>query len=176
MNMQGTNVVVAGVGMTRFGKYSDRGMRSLAEEAVADALKDAGITAKDVEAVFFSNAAAGLLTGQEMIRAARSPCATPSAGCPVVQRRECLRVGIVCVSSRMDGGRVGNVRHRARGRRRKDTHRGQRPALSAPPPQLSTSRNCADSRQETAAGLRPGRTGRTNERVTRKPVLASREI
>lgn len=54
--------------MTRFGKYSDRGMRSLAEEAVGDALIDAGIAAKDIEAVFFSNAAAGLLTGQEMIR------------------------------------------------------------------------------------------------------------
>ena len=54
--------------MTRFGKYSDRGTRSLAEEAVADAVKDAGIAVKDIEAAFFSNAAAGLLTGQEMIR------------------------------------------------------------------------------------------------------------
>src|SRR5208282_2245165 len=61
-------VVVAGVGMTRFGKYSDRGMRSLAEEAVHDALGDAAIAPKDVEVVFFSNAAAGLITGQEMIR------------------------------------------------------------------------------------------------------------
>jgi len=61
-------VVVAGVGMTRFGKYSDRGMRSLAEEAVHDALGDAAISTKDVEVVFFSNAAAGLITGQEMIR------------------------------------------------------------------------------------------------------------
>jgi acetyl-CoA acyltransferase len=68
MNTLAAKVVVAGVGMTRFGKYSDRGMRSLAEEAVADALRDAGVAAGDVEAVFFSNAAAGLLTGQEMIR------------------------------------------------------------------------------------------------------------
>ncbi len=42
-------VVVAGVGMTRFGKYSDRGMRSLAEEAVHDALGDAAIAPNDVE-------------------------------------------------------------------------------------------------------------------------------
>ncbi len=54
--------------MTRFGKYSDRGVRSLAEEAVGDALKDAGVGPKDIEAVFFSNAIAGLITGQEMIR------------------------------------------------------------------------------------------------------------
>jgi acetyl-CoA acyltransferase len=60
--------VIAGVGMTRFAKHLARGIRSLAEEAVGEALKDAGITPKDVEAVFFSNAAAGLITGQEMIR------------------------------------------------------------------------------------------------------------
>lgn len=61
-------VAVAGVGMTRFGKYSDRGVRSLAEEAVGDALKDASVGPKDIEAVFFSNAIGGLITGQEMIR------------------------------------------------------------------------------------------------------------
>ncbi len=66
MNVPAIKAVVAGVGMTRFGKYSDRGMRSLAEEAVADAIKDAAIAVKDIEAVFFSNAAAGLLTGQEI--------------------------------------------------------------------------------------------------------------
>jgi len=43
-------IVVAGVGMTRFGKYSDRGMRSLAEEAVHDALGDAAISCADVPA------------------------------------------------------------------------------------------------------------------------------
>src|SRR5215469_18760803 len=68
MRTPATKAMVVGVGMTRFGKYSDRGLRSLAEEAVADALKDAGLESKDVEAAFFSNAAAGLLTGQEMIR------------------------------------------------------------------------------------------------------------
>lgn len=54
--------------MTRFGKYSDRGVRSLAEEAVGDALKDARVAPRDIEAVFFSNAISGLITGQEMIR------------------------------------------------------------------------------------------------------------
>jgi acetyl-CoA acyltransferase len=62
------NVVVAGVGMTRFGKYLTRGVRSLAEEAVRDALNDAGARPSDVQAVFFANAVAGLITGQEMIR------------------------------------------------------------------------------------------------------------
>ncbi len=62
------NVVVAGVGMTRFGKFLERGVRSLAEEAVSGALKDAGLEAKDVQTAYFANAVSGLMTGQEMIR------------------------------------------------------------------------------------------------------------
>jgi acetyl-CoA acyltransferase len=61
-------IVIAGVGMTQFGKQLDKSVRILAEEAVKEALADAGIEAKDVETCFFSNAVAGVMTGQEMIR------------------------------------------------------------------------------------------------------------
>ncbi|MGH7818307.1 MAG: thiolase family protein [Candidatus Binatia bacterium] len=61
-------VVIAGVGMTRFGKFLERGVRSLAEEAVKEALEDAGIEVKDVQTAYFANAVSGLITGQEMIR------------------------------------------------------------------------------------------------------------
>ncbi len=61
-------VYVAGIGMTRFGKWLDRGVRSLAEEAVAEALKDSGLETKDVQTAYFANAVSGLITGQEMIR------------------------------------------------------------------------------------------------------------
>jgi acetyl-CoA acetyltransferase len=61
------DVVVAGVGMTRFGKFLDRSVRSLAEEAVRAALKDAGVEPAGVQIAFFSNAVGGLITGQEMI-------------------------------------------------------------------------------------------------------------
>jgi len=63
-----TGVEIVGAAMTRFGKFPDSTIRSLAEEAVADALADAGLTTDDVDIVFFSNATAGILTGQEMIR------------------------------------------------------------------------------------------------------------
>ena len=63
-----TEVDIIGAAMTKFGKFPDRGIRSLAEEAVGAALADAGLAAADVGMVFFSNAVAGLLTGQEMIR------------------------------------------------------------------------------------------------------------
>jgi len=62
------NVVVAGIGMTRFGKFLERGVRSLAEEAVTEAIKDAGVEVKDVQTAYFANAVSGLITGQEMIR------------------------------------------------------------------------------------------------------------
>ncbi|MBP0590640.1 thiolase family protein [Paraburkholderia sp. LEh10] len=65
-------VVIGGVGMTPFGKFLDRNLKSLAEEAVSLALKDARVTVNDVDRVFFGNAAAGVVTGQEMIRAQSS--------------------------------------------------------------------------------------------------------
>lgn len=59
---------IIGVGMTRFGKHLDRSLKSLAGEAARAALEDAGIEVADVQAAYVGNAAAGLVTGQEMIR------------------------------------------------------------------------------------------------------------
>lgn len=54
-------------------------------EAVAElALKDAGITAADVQRVFMANAAAGLVSGQEMIRGQVALQNTGLAGVPLV--------------------------------------------------------------------------------------------
>ena len=61
-------VVIAGVGMTKFGKFHDRGLKSLAGEAVGDALKDARLEPSDVQLAVVGNAVAGLITGQECIR------------------------------------------------------------------------------------------------------------
>jgi acetyl-CoA acetyltransferase len=63
-----TDAVVAGVGMTAFGRHLDRGLKALGAEAVQAALGDAGIEAGALEAAFVGNAAAGLVTGQECIR------------------------------------------------------------------------------------------------------------
>jgi len=76
-------VFVVGVGSTRFGKFPDRRLRDLVEEAVGHALADAGTDAAAVEAVFFGNAAAGLLTGQEMIRGQVELQQTGIEGVPV---------------------------------------------------------------------------------------------
>ncbi len=62
------NAVVAGVGMTNFGKYLERGLKSLGGEAVEAALADAGLAKDDLQAAYVGNAAAGVVTGQECIR------------------------------------------------------------------------------------------------------------
>lgn len=61
-------VAVVGVGMTKFGKFLDKGIKDLVREAVQDALGHAGVAKEAVEAAYVGNAAAGLMTGQEMIR------------------------------------------------------------------------------------------------------------
>ncbi|MCP3935537.1 MAG: thiolase family protein [Actinomycetia bacterium] len=63
-----STAVVAGVGMTQFGKHLDKGLKAIGGEAVTAALADAGITGDDLDAAYVGNAAAGLVTGQESIR------------------------------------------------------------------------------------------------------------
>ncbi len=77
-------VAVVGVGITAFGKFLDRSVRSLAEEAVKKALGDAGIDAEAVDRVYFGNAASGIITGQEMIRAQAALRFTGLAGKPMI--------------------------------------------------------------------------------------------
>lgn len=58
------NAIIAGVGMTRFGKHLDRGLKDLAGEAINAALKDAGLENKDLNAAYMGSAATGVITGQ----------------------------------------------------------------------------------------------------------------
>lgn len=62
-------VRVAGAATTMFGRHAGRTLASLSQEAAMAALEDAGLQPGDVDAVVYSNAAEGVLRGQEMIRA-----------------------------------------------------------------------------------------------------------
>ena len=55
--------------MTRFGKYLDRSLKDLTREAVQAALDSAGMDKSLPQVAVVGNAAAGLSTGQECIRA-----------------------------------------------------------------------------------------------------------
>lgn len=77
-------VFVAGASATAFGKFPDQDLRSLTEAAVEGALVDAGARSDQIEAAYFANAAAGLMTGQEMIRGQVALRNTGLLGIPVV--------------------------------------------------------------------------------------------
>ena len=61
------NAYVAGVGMTRFGKHLEIPLKTLAGEAIREALTDAGLTGADLQVAYMGNAAGGVVQGQEMI-------------------------------------------------------------------------------------------------------------
>ncbi len=75
--------VIAGIGMTRFGKHLDRSLRDLAGEAVTAALSDAGLPAGELDCVFASNSVAGIITGQEAVRGQVSMKDIDLGGIPV---------------------------------------------------------------------------------------------
>lgn len=78
------SVVIAGIGQTAFGKFLERGVRSLAEEALASALADAGLQPEQIQMTFFANALSGLVTGQETIRGQVALRYTGVMGRPIV--------------------------------------------------------------------------------------------
>jgi acetyl-CoA acetyltransferase len=63
-----TEVVVAGCGMTAFGKHANRSVGDLAKEAVAAAFADASLAPSEVGFVAFANVVSGVLSGQNSIR------------------------------------------------------------------------------------------------------------
>lgn len=62
-----TEVFIAGVGMTPFGRHLDKSIHDLSSAAAALALQDAGADAAAIEAVYFTSATNGALQGQHSI-------------------------------------------------------------------------------------------------------------
>jgi acetyl-CoA acetyltransferase len=60
-------VAVIGVGMTRFGKYLDKSLKDLGRVVCWEALKNAGINPREIEAGYMCNAVGGVLTNQTMV-------------------------------------------------------------------------------------------------------------
>lgn len=86
-------VAIVGVGITSFGKFLERSVRNHSEEAVKNALDDAGIGADRVDRVYFGNAASGLITGQEMVRAQSALRNTGLAGKPMMSVENACATG-----------------------------------------------------------------------------------
>ncbi len=78
------DVAVIGVGMHPFGKFEDKGLKDLGRVAIWNAIKDAGISPKDIQVAYSGNSLAGLLTGQEGVRGQTITRDAGLAGIPVI--------------------------------------------------------------------------------------------
>jgi len=78
------DATIAGVGMTRFTRHPDKGLKELGGEAVRAAVGDARLVLRDLEAAYVGNCAAGLVTGQESIRGQVILDAMGVGGIPIV--------------------------------------------------------------------------------------------
>jgi len=87
----GEPVRVAGVGMTKFGKSSDRTGRELFAEASRKALEDAGVSTDDVEELFFGN----FMSEFAELQGHQGPMAAAAAGITAPS----VRVDSACASS-----------------------------------------------------------------------------
>ena len=63
-----SNVYIVGLGMIRFNKYPNRGVRDMAWEVIRMALKDAGLEQKDIQSAIFSNTFWGMFSNQHSIK------------------------------------------------------------------------------------------------------------
>jgi len=61
------NIYIIGVGMTFFGRQKEKSIKDLTREAVQEALQDAGIEHKEIQAAYVGNTAQGLLEDQYCI-------------------------------------------------------------------------------------------------------------
>lgn len=87
------DVAVAGVGLTPFGRHAEESVGSLARQALATALQDGGVDSSNVDLVVFANAAAGLLTGQEMIRGQVAMKGSGLEGAPILNTENACASG-----------------------------------------------------------------------------------
>ncbi len=62
-------VLVAGIGITKFGEHWEKSLRELAIEAALHAIKDAGIEREQIDALWIGNMSSGRFTGQEHLGA-----------------------------------------------------------------------------------------------------------
>lgn len=61
------DVVITGIGSTRFGKLEGQNVQSIAAEAANAAIARSGVARKDIGALYLGNFAAGPLSGQEVL-------------------------------------------------------------------------------------------------------------
>ena len=78
------DVYIIGTGMIKFGKYLNIGIKKLSGQSLKLVLDDCGLSRKDIEAVWFSNAGWGIYENQHGIRGQVALSANDLEGLPIV--------------------------------------------------------------------------------------------
>lgn len=94
-------VCIIGVGMHKFGKFLDKNLKELTRTAVWDAIRDASIDPKLIEAAYFANAMAGLITGQEGIRGQVFLRDSGFEGIPIINVEGACASGVIALREAM---------------------------------------------------------------------------
>jgi acetyl-CoA acetyltransferase len=89
------DVWIAGVGMTKFGKHPDRTAADLGTEAVLEAIADAGIDPRRIEAAYCGHVFQGMVTGQRIL------ANVGLAGIPLVNVEDACSSGAVAIREAM---------------------------------------------------------------------------
>ncbi len=79
-----SDIYIAGVSMTHFGKHLNKSLKALTGEALAGVLTDAGGDKESIGAAFFGNCVQGHMEGQDMVRGEVALRSLGIEGIPVV--------------------------------------------------------------------------------------------
>jgi acetyl-CoA acetyltransferase len=79
-----SSTYIIGIGMTAFGRFLERSVTQLADEAVNLALADAGLSHRDIGAIAFANATQGAMEGQFGIRGQVALAGMPFDAVPII--------------------------------------------------------------------------------------------
>jgi len=86
-----TEVFVVGIGMTKFGKPPDRAVADLGTEAVLEAIRDADIDPRRIEAAYCGHVFQGMVAGQRVL------AQTGLAGIPLTNVEDACSSGAVAI-------------------------------------------------------------------------------
>ena len=93
------DVYIIGTAMTKFCKYLEKGVKTLAGEALDLVLKDAGLSRGDIEAAWFSNSGWGYHSFQHAVRGQVALSANGLEGLPIVNVENACASGSTALHS-----------------------------------------------------------------------------
>ncbi|MEW5736748.1 MAG: thiolase family protein [Thermodesulfobacteriota bacterium] len=100
-------VYIIGTAMTKFGKYLDKGVKTLCGEALEQVLKDSGLERRDIEAAWFSNSGWGYHSFQHSVRGQVALSANGLEGLPIVNVENACASGSTALHSAWASIRAG---------------------------------------------------------------------